>query len=146
MEVHYNIELHCDTSDGADSVTTPEGTVICPGPGLADAGRNGPSPETLLIAAVSTSYSITLSHVLREACLPRSRVSVRADGVAVSSHGGSRFTRVRVNPTIRGADVRRRDAYEKAATIARDDCPIGRSIRGNVAYIVGDVVLLRSAE
>jgi organic hydroperoxide reductase OsmC/OhrA len=53
---------------------------------------------------------------------------------------------VKVNPTIRGADLLRRGAYEKAAIIARDDCPIGRSIRGNVAYTVGDVVLLRSAE
>ncbi len=143
MEVHYNIELHCNTSDGADSVTTSEGRVIHPELGSADAGRNGPSPETLLMAAISTSYSITLSSVLREACLPRSRVSVRADGVTVGSHGRPKFTRVRVSPTIRGADVLRRGAYEKAATVARDDCPIGCSIRGNVAYIVGDVVLLR---
>jgi organic hydroperoxide reductase OsmC/OhrA len=146
MEVHYSIELHWNTSEGAGSITTPGGTLAYSGMGLTDAGCNGPSPETLLIAAISTSYSVTLSNVLREACLPRSRVSVRADGVAVNSHGGPKFTRVRVSPTIRGADVLRRDAYEKAATIARDDCPIGRSIRGNVAYIVGDVMLLRSAE
>jgi len=32
-----------------------------------------------------------------------------------------------VNPTIRGADIFRRDAYERAAIAARDDCVVGRS-------------------
>ena len=40
-------------------------------------------------------------------------------------------------PTIRGADVPRREAYKKSANAARDECLIGRSIRGNVAFVNG---------
>lgn len=144
MDIHYSIDMECDTSDGAGSITTPTGTIACFGLDPAHASGNGPSAETLLLAAISTSYTVTLSHVLRASSLPRTRLSVEADGVIGSCHGRPQFTRVKVSPTIRGADVLRRDAYEKAALAARDDCPIGRSIRGNVAYIVGDVALVRS--
>jgi organic hydroperoxide reductase OsmC/OhrA len=82
-----------------------------------------------------------LSNVLRAACLPSTRISVRAEGVISSDSGKARFTRVTVHPTIRGADIPRQEAYRVAATTARDACLIGRSIRGNVAYIVGDICL-----
>jgi organic hydroperoxide reductase OsmC/OhrA len=144
MDIHYSIDLEWDMSDGAKSMTTPAGTIACFGPGPTHAGGKGPSAEALLLAAISTSYTVTLSHVLRASSLPRTRVSVKADGVIASCRGRLQFTRVKVSPTIGGADVLRRQAYEKAAVAARDGCPIGRSIRGNVAYVVGDVALVRS--
>ena len=105
-----------------------------------------PSPEVLLIAALSSCYSITLSNVLEAASLPQKHISVHADGIIVKDLGEVQFARVTVSPTIRGADVLRRDAYQKAAVAARDGCLIGRSIRGNVAYIVGGVSLSQSAD
>jgi organic hydroperoxide reductase OsmC/OhrA len=98
----------------------------------------------LLIAAISSSYSIALFNVLRASCLPQTRVSVHGCGIIGSNCGKAHFTRVIISPTIQGADLERRDAYEMAATAARDDCLVGRSIRGNVAYVVGEVVLLHS--
>ena len=95
----------------------------------------------MLIAALSSCYSITLANVLEAASLPQEHISVHADGVIVRHLGEVEFARVTVSPTIRGADVLRRDAYKKAAVAARDDCLIGRSIRGNVAYIVGAISL-----
>jgi organic hydroperoxide reductase OsmC/OhrA len=100
----------------------------------------------LLIAAISSCYSITLSDHLQADCLPQTHISVHADGVIIEELGRVRFARVTVNPTIRGADARRRDAYQRAALAARDDCLIGRSIRGNVAYVVGDVALPQSID
>jgi peroxiredoxin-like protein len=108
-------------------------------------GGNGLSPEALLIAAIASCYSITLCDVLRAASLPQTRVSVRAEGVIASDCGKARFTRVTVHPTIRNADVPRQAAYEQAAAAAREKCLIGRSIRGNVAFVVGDVSLLNPA-
>ena len=105
---------------------------------------NGPTPEVLLIAAISSCYSITLSNVLQAASLPQTHISVHAHGVIVREFGREQFVRVTVNPTICGADALRRDAYEEAAIAARDGCQIGRSIRGNVAYVVGDVTLPQS--
>lgn len=139
----YSVDLEWNTSDGAGSIKMPAGTIAYADSGAADAGGRDPSPKTLLIAAITTSYTITLSNVLRESCLPQTRIAVRADGAIATCHGRPQFTRVKVSPTIYGADPVRRDAYEKAAITARDICPIGWSIRGNVAYIVGDVALLQ---
>ncbi len=136
MELHYGIDLDCDCTDRATSAKL----------GFAGCDGNDPKPEMLLIAAISSSYGIALSNSLRAARLPLTRVSIRADGVVASTVGRTQFTRVTVLPTIRGADVLQRDAYERAATAARDDCLVGRSIRGNVAYVVGEVALLRSVE
>ena len=94
-----------------------------------------------MIAAIASSYRTTLSNLLRGGSLPSTRVSVRADGVIANDHGKARFTRVTLHPTIHGADVPRREAYKKAATTARDECLIGRAVRGNVSYVVGDVSL-----
>jgi organic hydroperoxide reductase OsmC/OhrA len=146
MGIHYNIDLEWHSSDNAGRITTPTGDLPYSGLGQTDCGSNGPCPEDLLIAAISSSYSIILSNALRTASLPQSSISVRAEGVIASEFGRTQFTRVTVSPVIRGADLLRRDEYEKTAVAARDSCLVGRSIRGNVAYVVGDVVLLRSTE
>ena len=107
-------------------------------------GSGGSAPETLLIAAISSSYSIALSNILRIGCLPQTRVSVHGSGTIVNSCGRAQFDRVVISPTIQGADLCRQNAYQDAALAAREHCLIGRSIRGNVAYVVGDVVLRHS--
>jgi peroxiredoxin-like protein len=142
MEMHCSVDLDWSASDNAGTVATPMGDLPYSALGPAAIGGNGASPEALLIAAIASCYSITLSNVLRDASLPQTRVSVRAEGVIASDCGKPRFTRVTVHPTIRGADVPQQDAYEKAAAAAREACLIGRSIRGNVAYVVGEVSLL----
>lgn len=141
MGIHFSIDLEWNSADNAGWIKTPTGNLPFSGLGPSNFGDNRQGPEVLLIAAISSCYSIVLSNVLQTASLPQTHVSVRADGVVASERGKDQFVRVTVNPVIRGADVRRRDDYEKAAIVARDGCLIGRSIRGNVAYIVGDVVL-----
>jgi organic hydroperoxide reductase OsmC/OhrA len=56
-----------------------------------------------------------------------------------------KFTTVTVRPTIHGADAAQRQAYERATIAARNNCFIGRSIRGNIAYVVGEVSLVEAA-
>lgn len=145
MDLHCGIDLEWCSSDTAGSIVTPAGkvpySIFC-----RTEGGDGPSPEVLLLAAISSSYCITLADVLQDASLPQTRISVHADGVIVMDFGEMHLARVRVNPAIWGADDCRRDAYERAAIAARDGCMIGRSIRGNVAYVVGDVSLSESTD
>jgi organic hydroperoxide reductase OsmC/OhrA len=146
MDIHCSIDLEWNSSRNVGSILTPAANLPYSAPGLTGSGVDGPSPETLLIAAVSSDYNITLSNILRAAGLPQTRISVNADGVIVSNFDRTQFSNVTVTATIGGADVQRPDAYEKAAIAARDDCLVGRSIRGNVAFLVGEVVLLPVAE
>ena len=143
MEIHCSVDLEWNTSESAGRIKMPAGTIAYADSEPADPRRRDPSPETLLVAAISSSYTITLSNLLQESRLPRTRIAVRADGAIAGGHERPQFTRLRVSLTIHGADVLRRDAYEKAAVTARDECPIGWSIRGNVVYVVGEVTLLR---
>lgn len=140
LDIHCGVDLEWCSSSNAGSIVTPAGNVPYSASRWTQGGE-GPNPEVLLIAAISSCYSITLANVLQAAGLPQSRISVHADGVIVSDRGRVQFARVTISPTIRGADTLRQDAYQRAAITARDDCLIGRSIRGNVAYVIGDVAL-----
>jgi peroxiredoxin-like protein len=146
MDTCCSIDLEWRATENAGTIATTVGDVSYSDLEMTATGRSGPSPEALLLAAIASCYSITLSNLLRTACLPRTRVAVHADGVIGIDRGKARFTRVLVQPTIRGADVPQREAYKKAANAARDECLIGRSIRGNVAFVVGDVAVLGTAE
>jgi organic hydroperoxide reductase OsmC/OhrA len=146
MDIHCRVDLEWSSSDHTGSITTAAGNVRYTALDLSEKGGGRPSPEALLVAAISSCYSITLSNVIRAAALPQTRVSIHADGVIVSEFGKAQFARLTVYPTIWGADTLRRDAYEKAAIAARDDCLVGRSIRGNVAYVVGDISLPSSTD
>jgi peroxiredoxin-like protein len=99
----------------------------------------GMSPEDLFVAATASSYCVTLAEMLRAVGLPQSSLSIHPEGLVASDAAAERFTTVIVRPTIQGADVARRTAYAKAAIAARNICFIGRSIRGNIAYVVGEV-------
>jgi organic hydroperoxide reductase OsmC/OhrA len=141
MDVQCSIDAEWNSNESLGNVILGSKSVGYRTLRAADRDRNGLTPEALLIAAVSTSYIIALSDIVRAASLPQTRISVRGSGTIVTSCGAAQFDRVMLSPTIQGADLSRRDAYEKAATAARDDCLIGRSMRGNVAYVIGKVLL-----
>lgn len=100
----------------------------------------GTSPEELLAFAVCTCFTSTLFALLSRARLPAAKLTVAAQGKVTGFPGrDARFAEVRVNPTVHGGDVGRLEEYAKFACQARDRCFIGRTLRGNVAYIVGEV-------
>jgi organic hydroperoxide reductase OsmC/OhrA len=104
------------------------------------------SSEKLLVTAIASSFGSALAEMLRATGLPYSVLDVHAEGLVANDVCARIFTTITVNPTIRGADALRRQAYEQAATSARNHCKIGRSIRGNVAYVVGAVSLIGPSE
>jgi organic hydroperoxide reductase OsmC/OhrA len=146
MESHCGIDVDWSPAGNAGAITTRSDSVpfteFCP----TKTAMGELTPEALLLAAMASCYGITFANLLRGAALPGRRDSVRADGVIANEHGTARFTRVIVRPLIRGADIARRHAYNQAAVAAREDCLIGRSIRGNVAFVVGDVSLMESTD
>ena len=79
--------------------------------------------------------------MLHASGLPHSSFAIHAEGLVTSDPCAANFTTITVHPTIHGADALRCRAYEQAATSARNHCLIGRSIRGNVAFVVGVVCL-----
>lgn len=143
MDICCSVDLEWNASDNTGTIATSTGNLPYYG---WDTGMANSSPETLLLAAIASGYSIMLADLLRAASLPHTWVSVHADGIISSDHGRARFTRVLVKPTIGGADVPQVDAYKRVANAARDECVIGRSVRGNVALVVGEVSLQEPEE
>ena len=101
----------------------------------------GTSPEDLLLAAVTACYSGTLMRVLNQSHLPAESVAIHTDGMVEGYPLNAKFSRITVNPMIRGGDVSRKGEYEKAAEIARDRCFIGRTVRDYLTYAVGEVAI-----
>jgi organic hydroperoxide reductase OsmC/OhrA len=102
----------------------------------------GIGPEYLFVAAAVSSFAATMAEMLALAGLPQSALAITAEGQTACDFRAAKFTRITMLPTIHGADTSRRQAYEKAATDARNHCLIGYSIRGNVAYVIGEVSLI----
>ena len=61
----------------------------------------GANPETLLLSAVGSCYSITLSRIFKNADLPFSRIHVTADGSVIGFPREMQFTTISVHPEIR---------------------------------------------
>lgn len=102
----------------------------------------GTSPEELLLAAVTSCYSATLYRLLERSGLPVRRLSVTARGYVEDYPQAARFARIVVHPKVAGGDAARLADYQREALHARDACFIGKTIRGNVAYDVGEVETL----
>jgi organic hydroperoxide reductase OsmC/OhrA len=144
MENSYGIDLEWSLLDDVGSIATTSGGVNFSEFARPVADRGRLSPESLLLAAIASSYGIALARMLRDRSLPASRVIVHADGFIANEQGKPCVTRVMLRTTILGAHIPRQGTYKKATIAARDECIIGRAIRGNVAFGVGDVTLAGS--
>lgn len=137
----FSTELnwHGTGREGEGLVKLAQAQVAYSAPDSMGGKGSGTSPEELLIAAVSTCYSGTLFGILRKEKLPVEDLSIRAEGMVTGYPMQSKFSLLRVSPTIYGGDRDRKEAYEQAARTARDKCFIGKTIAGNVDYEVGHV-------
>jgi peroxiredoxin-like protein len=128
--------------DGAGGVSTGGQEFEYSAP-LSMGGRGiGTSPEELLVSAVASCYAGTLYHLLARDGLAADQVSVRAEG-SVSDYPSRRasFSRIVVHPTFSGADPSREAEYGRCARTAREHCFIGKALRSDIRYEVGDVVV-----
>ncbi len=141
----FGVDLEWRSDQTAGEIRVGEARTPVSEPRLMGGTKVGMSPEDLFVAAAASSYGATLADMLRTARLPQSSLAIHAEGLA-SDPGAMRFTTITMRTTIHGADAAQRQAYEKAAIAARNHCFIGRSIRGNIAYVVGEVALVESVE
>jgi len=141
-ELQFDIDLEWRADQRFGEVTVGEARTYVSEPRVMGGTGAGMSPEDLFVAAAACSYSVTLAEILRAVGLPQTSLAIHAEGLVDDGIGAKRFTTLTVRPTIQGADTAQRQAYNKAAIAARNNCFIGRSIRGNIAYVVGEVSLL----
>jgi len=144
MENLCGIDLEWSSVDGAGNIATTFGGVTFSEFARPVANRGELSPESLLLAAVASSYGIALAGLLHDRSLPSTRVVIHADGFIANEQGKPYITRVMLRTTILGAHVPSQTAYKKATIAARDECIVGRSVRGNVAFGVGEVTIAGS--
>ena len=140
--LQFDVDLEWRSDQKFGEITVGEARTCVSEPRVMGGTGAGMSPEDLFVAAAASSYSMTLAQILRAVGLPQSSLAVHAEGLVTSDNGAERFTTVTVRPSIQGADPAQRLAYEKAAITARNNCFIGRSIRGNIAYVVGRISLI----
>jgi peroxiredoxin-like protein len=144
--MQFEVDLEWRSDQRAGEITAGEARTPVSGPRVLGGTGAGMSPEDLFVAAAASSFGAMLAEMLRAAELPQTILAIHAEGLVAGDPGALRFTSVTVRPTIHGADAAQRQAYEKAAIAARNYCFIGRSIRGNIAYLVGKVGLVESVE
>ena len=140
--LQFDVDLEWRADQRFGEITAGETHACVSEPRVMGGTGAGMSPEDLFVAATASSYCVTLAEMLRAIGLPQTSLAIHAEGLVTSDAGSERFTTVTVRPTIQGADIAQRQAYEKAAIAARNNCFIGRSIRGNIAYVVGGVSLV----
>jgi len=142
--LQFDIGLEWRSDQRYGEITVGDARIRVSEPRVMGGTGAGMSPEDFFVAAAASSYSVTLSEMLRAVGLPQSSLTIRAEGLVTSDAGAERFTMITVRPTIHGANPGQHQAYEKAAIAARNHCFIGRSVRGNIAYVVGELCLVGS--
>ena len=93
------------------------------------------SPEELLGSAHASCFAMALAHTLAQGQTPPQRLEVTAEVTFSQEAGG--FTVSSSALTVRGV-VPGLDAtgFQQAAESAKENCPISRALRGNVALSV----------
>jgi osmotically inducible protein OsmC len=89
------------------------------------------SPEELIAAALSSCFSMALSHALAEAGTPPKKLETEAVATFDRTDDGFRMTKIDV--TVRGqVDGIDENAFREAAQQAKDGCPVSQALKGNV--------------
>ncbi|MGH2966364.1 MAG: OsmC family protein [Solirubrobacterales bacterium] len=146
-DLGFDVELRWSGTgrQGAGEIQTDDLALELSAPESMGGRGVGTNPEELLVCAVASCYTATLSGVLRRAQLPVDSLAVSAGGTVSGFPRHARFARIAVSPTVLGGDVARQAEYEVAAGLARDRCFIGHTLRPEVAYEVGSVRVLGDA-
>jgi len=98
-------------------------------------GAKGATPEEMIAAAHASCLSMALSADLEKAGTPATRVETRAQCVFEIVNGKATVVRMEldVRGKVNGLD---QAAFQKAAEGAKDNCPISRALKGNVAFVL----------
>jgi osmotically inducible protein OsmC len=98
-------------------------------------GAQGTTPEELIAAAHASCLSMALSADLEKAGTPATRIETRAACVFEFVNGKPTVARMEleVRGKVQGLD---QAAFQKAAEGAKENCPVSRALKGNVAFVL----------
>jgi lipoyl-dependent peroxiredoxin len=93
------------------------------------------SPEELIAAAHAACFSMALSNGLAQAGTPPEKLDVSATSSFEKVEAGFRMTTMalKVRGSVPGLDAA---AFEQAAEVAREGCPVSNALKGNVEITV----------
>lgn len=96
-------------------------------------GAKGTNPEELIAAAHAACFSMALSADLERAGTPPTRVATTASCTMETVGGKPTISRMRlqVRGKVPGIDAA---TFQKAAEGAKENCPVSRALKGNVAF------------
>ena len=95
-------------------------------------GTRGSNPEELIAAAHAACFSMALSADLERSGKPATRVATKAAATMEVVSGKPTISKIRleVRGKVPGID---QAAFQKAAEGAKENCPVSRALKGNVA-------------
>ena len=95
-------------------------------------GAKGTNPEELIAAAHAACFSMALSADLERSGKPVTRVATKASATMETVSGKPTVSKIRleVRGKVPGID---QAAFQKAAESAKENCPVSRALKGNVA-------------
>jgi lipoyl-dependent peroxiredoxin len=93
------------------------------------------SPEELIAAAHAACFSMFLANVLAQGGNPAEKLDVSATSSFEKVEAGFRMTTMalKVRGSVPGLDAA---AFEQAAEVAREGCPVSNALKGNVEITV----------
>jgi osmotically inducible protein OsmC len=93
------------------------------------------SPEELIAAAHAACFSMALSNGLAQAGTPPEKLDVSATSSFEKVEAGFRMTTMalEVRGSVPGLDAA---AFEQAAEVAKEGCPVSNALKGNVEITV----------
>ena len=96
-------------------------------------GAKGSTPEELIAAAHAACFSMALSADLERSGTPATRIATKASATIETVGGKPTVSKIRleVRGKVQGLD---QAAFQKAAEGAKENCPISRALKGNVAF------------
>jgi osmotically inducible protein OsmC len=95
-------------------------------------GSPGSTPEELIAAAHASCLSMALTAALEKAGTPATRIATDAACTIDIVDGAAKITTIalQVRGTVAGLDAA---GFRKAAEAAKDNCPVSKALKGNVA-------------
>lgn len=98
-------------------------------------GTPGATPEELIAAAHASCLSMALSADLEKAGTPVTRITTEAACTIEPVNGVPTITTMalQVRGTVPGLD---QAAFRRAAEHTKDNCPVSRALKGNVAFTI----------
>lgn len=120
-----------------------EGTVDLTSSGLlSSAGVSWParteepggktSPEELIAAAHAACFSMAFSKQLNDRNAAPDSLEVTATSTFEKTDAGFRITKMHLEAVATAPGIEE-DAFQEAATVAKDGCPVSNALAGNVA-------------